>query len=153
MAEGAPFLLINDIVSRRVVSFRQPLLWHVPPTDSSSASCDLRLLPKISLNIGSPTYVLVRPLYEIYKLTIYSALFPYPPDLTITLFIVLLFQDFEDSVGASSHGAPRGRARSWDWTRGTILPTHSTPWVDTSVTLAQPLFPSGLNCQRISSLF
>ena len=39
----------QDMAWRRVVSCRQPLPCHIPPT-SSVASCDPRLLPKVSLH-------------------------------------------------------------------------------------------------------
>ena len=77
----------QDMAWRRVVSCRQPLPWHIPPT-SSVASCDPRLLPKVSLYKGpSIASSCKNPRHSTNAMAPFSRA---PLNLTIALFVAAL---------------------------------------------------------------
>ena len=89
---------------RRVVSCRQPLPWHIPLT-RPAASCDPRLLPKVSFYRG-PSIVSCCKTPR-HSTTVMASFSRAPLNSTIALFIAVLSR-FWTSTVASFHGA-RGR--------------------------------------------
>ena len=115
-------VFVQDMTWKRVVSCRQPLPWHIPPT-RSTASYDPRLLPKVSLYRG-PSIV------SSYKTPRHSTnvMSPFsraPPNLTIALFTAALSRVWRSCRSFFPRCAWRAR-ESFDWARGTT-PTHTPP--------------------------
>ena len=106
-----------------MVSCRQPSLpWHIPPT-SSVASCDPRLLPKVSLHRGP--YIVSsceNPRHSTNAMAPFSRA---PLNLTIALFFAALSWVWRSCRSFFPRCAWRAR-ESFDWMRGTT-PTHTPP--------------------------
>ena len=132
---------------RRVVSCRQPLPWHIPPTDLV-ASCDPRLLPKVSLHRG-PSIVssCKNPRHSINAMAPFSRA---PLNLTVALFIIALSWVYRSCTSFLPRYAWRAR-ESFDWTRGTT-PTHTPPtprlvWLS-SISLSGWVANGSSHCSR-----
>ena len=107
---------------RRVVSCRQPLPWHIPPT-SSVASCDPRLLPKVSFH-REPSIVFSceNPRHSTNAMARFSRA---PLNLIIALFFAALSWVWRSCRSFFPRCAWRA-GESFDWTRGTA-PKHTPP--------------------------
>ena len=117
-----PFF-VQDIAGRRGVSSRKPLPSHIPPT-SSAASCDPRLLPKVSLHRG-PSIVSSRETPRRSTNNVMVSFSRAPLNLTIALFITV-FSKFWRSCRSFFPRCAWRACESFDWTRDTT-PTHTPP--------------------------
>ena len=116
-------VFVQDMAWRRMVSCRQPLPRHIPPT-TCAASSNPRLLPKVSLHRG-PSIV---SSFETPRHSTNNAMAPFsraPLNLTIALFICALSWVWISCRSFFSRCAWRVR-EGFDWTRGTT-PTHTPP--------------------------
>ena len=103
-----------------MVFCRLPWPWYVPRT-TCAASCDPRLLPKVSLHRGASIVSTCEiPRHSINTMATFSCS---PLRLTIALFIAVLSRVWRSCRSFFPRYAWRAR-ESFDWTPGTI-PTHT----------------------------